>query len=443
MKQVNSSVENCILLNTARNGSDFVGIKITKEEREIIFPMGYIPSKEKIKFSKAKKITNQERKEILNLIKCIAYCTNYRQGERVSTINGKITMNFPIKAMLCVIEDFLDCGSYYTEKETHYSKNILGKINWLRTIRNIKPVITETGIAFLDFIIRKNIIQENQLITEIHKFCVYKSFELLGFLYTSVLPEKGVLQESDIIKNKNYFSQFLKEKIDSTCLECNIELFENLLEIINASDSEDETQEVCYGTFCFQIVWENMVEKIFSTISKHEKEKYFYPASCWTFVDGTKRKNVPLRPDTIMVLGRKCFIIDSKYYSYDSSREIDDEENEAESVLRHGSIPGTDSIQKQITYAQYIDCDMESFNSDERKHHRFSHSDIYNVFVLPADNGGEILKYIGNAKSDWNDGSKNYHTVHAVALDTRWVMENAGKSGENPRTKLSELIERI
>lgn len=145
-----------------------------------------------------------------------------------------------------------------------------------------------------------------------------------------------------------------------------------------------------------------------------------------------------------MVLDGKCFIIDSKYYSYDLLREIDDgEENEAESVLSHGSIPGTDSIQKQITYAQYLDNDMENFNSDGRKQCRFSHGDIYNVFVLPANNGGEILKYIGSAKSDWHDGSKNYHTVHAVMLDTRWVMENVGKSGKNFKKELAELIERI
>lgn len=114
-------------------------------------------------------------------------------------------------------------------------------------------MITETGVAFLDFIIRKNRIQENQLITEIHKFCVYKSFELLGFLYISILPEKGILEESDIIKNRNCFSQFLKEKIDGTCLEYNIELFGNLLEIINASDSESEMKEASYGLFAFKL----------------------------------------------------------------------------------------------------------------------------------------------------------------------------------------------
>lgn len=433
------SDNNFISLETAQDGTDFVGIKINGKERTITFPMGYKPPKDKLN---TKKIEKKDRKEIFNLIKAITIGTNNKKGERISTLNGKEVNDFPIKSMLFIIEDFLDRNTYYTEKETLYTKNTSGKINWLRTIKNIKPAITETGISFLNFIVRKNRILENQLITELHKYCVYKCFELLGFLYTPILPEKGLLEEKDVIKDRKYYAHFLQDKIDNTHLEINIELFSNMLEFINNYDSETENPDASYGTSCFQVVWENLVEKMFSTIEQSTKEKYFYPSSRWYFTDGKKQTNHELRPDTIMLTAdNKCFILDSKYYSYNMLHEMKiGEEDERSTILIHGSIPGTDSIQKQITYAQYLDKDIETFNTMKRKDYRYNHKDIYNVFILPEENNGEVLKYIGYANADWYDNKKNYHTIHAVTLDTKFLLLNAGKNGDEMRGKLAEII---
>ena len=270
-------------------------------------------------------------------------------------------------------------------------------------------------------------------------------------MYSSSLPEKGLLDETDISKNKKYYAQVLQEKIDSTYLASNVELFSNLLDFINFFDCESETKEASYGTNCFQVVWEKMVDSVFGTVGQTEKEKYFYTGSRWNFTDGKPKQNAPLRPDTIMIAenpleqsGRKCFIIDSKYYSYKTLRKLDSEENESEqeSVLVHGSIPGTDSIQKQITYAQYIDSEIKTFGSEKREKFRFRHSDIFNVFILPANNIEEKLRYIGSATSDWHDGSKNYHTVHAVTLDTKFLLKNGNKKSDEMQKELAELIEK-
>lgn len=455
MPEKSLSNEIQISLKTAQNGSDFVGIKITQAERTVIFPMGYFPKKSSLSASKIKK---EERREILNLIKSIALCTSNKNGERVSVLNGELKCDFPIKSMLYIIEDFLDRGSYYIEKETLYAKSTSGKISWSRTIKNIKPAVSESGLAFLDFIIRKSRIQENQLITELHKYCVYKCFEIFGFLYTQFVPEKGLIDEADISKNRKYYAQILQEKIDSTYLESNIELFENLLNFISSFDSESETKEAAYGTNCFQVVWENLVDSVFGNIARTEKEKHFYPASSWNFPDEKPKKNAPLRPDTIMILEtavaekcpenpqnsdrRKCFIIDSKYYSYTMLRKLDSEENESEqeSVLVHGSIPGSDSIQKQITYAQYIDASIKTFDSERRAKYRFNPSNIFNVFILPANNMEEKLQYIGYATSNWHDGSKNYHTIHAVTIDTKFLLENGNKKSGEMQNELAILV---
>ena len=435
---MNKNDDGFINLKTAQNGTDFVGIRITPQERTVTFPMGYIPSEQKLNISKIEK---SKRKEILNLLKLISKETSYKKGERISTLDGEKVNDFPLKAIVFIIEDFLDRNTYYTEKETLYSKNTFGKINWSKTIKNIKPVITESGIAFLDFIVRKNRIQENQLITELHKYCVYKSFELLGFLYTPSMPEKGLLLESDISKNKKYYSDFIQEKIDNTHLEINLELFSAMLDFINNFDSVNENNEASYGTYCFQVVWENLIDKIFGTVDSKTMEKYFYPSSKWIFTEDKKMKNNhPLKPDSIMITeNQKCFILDSKYYSYDMLRELENDENEEKSILVHGSIPGTDSIQKQITYAQYVDKDLKNKNFGKMEY-RFSENDIFNIFILPTNNSLDKLKYIGYATSDWQENNKNYHFVHAVTFDTKTAMELAEKDTKVFKAELEKLL---
>lgn len=437
MIENHSSRNKSIILKVAQNGKDFVGLKITKDTREIIFPMGYSLEQES---SESKIITKNERKQILNLIKSIYLCTSNKKGERTSIIDGKEQNDFPLKAMFYIIEDFLDRNTYYTEKETLYTRAAGGKINWNRTIKNIKPVISESGIAFLNFIIRKNRIQENQLITELHKYCVYKSFEFFGFIYTSLLPEKGIIEENDILKNRKYYLQFLQEKIDTTFLESNNELFTNMYEIISNLDSENDTNDACYGTYCYQVVWEKMIDKFYGNINQYIKEKFFYPSSKWILKDGTKKINAPLRPDTIFLNNKNCFIIDSKYYSYTMLHEFTIEEDEQNTILVHGSIPGTDSIQKQITYAQYLDIDIKTNNYEKRKDYLFSHKNIFNLFILPSENKNKNLVYIGKGFSDWNDGTKNYHTIHLLTLDTKFLMENYKTKSKNEQENLIKTI---
>ena len=125
-------------------------------------------------------------------------------------------------------------------------------------------------------------------------------------------------------------------------------------------------------------------------------------------------------------------------------RKLDFEENESgqESVLVHGSIPGTDSIQKQITYAQYIDASIKTFGSENCEKYRFNPGDIFNVFILPSNNIEEKLQYIGYAASDWHDGSKNYHTIHAVTLNTKFLLENGNKKRGEMQKELARLIEK-
>lgn len=50
------------------------------------------------------------------------------------------------------------------------------------------------------------------------------------------------------------------------------------------------------------------------------------------------------------------------------------------------------------------------------------------------------INYIGSAASDWNDNSKNYHTIHAVTLDTKFLLENFGRNHKALQDKLAECL---
>lgn len=434
---------NGLQIHVAEKGSDFVGLNITSETRCVTFPMGYaiVPGDNV-------DITPPLRSEILLLIRKISDCEKL-QGERVCRINkNDLRHDFPIGSILFLIEDFLNRGSYYTEKEKVLGKGLPGKISWNSTIKRIKPIVSERGIAFLDFIVHKSRIKHDRLITELHKYCVYKSFELLGFLYTPALPEQGLINEADVKKNKAYYARFLDSKISETHLEQNAELFVHMKNVIQDFDSEDLISSATYGTNSFHTVWESMVDKVYGTVSKSEMDKY-YPCSKWKKPNGEKLKNnAPLRPDTIMVCkdgngSECCFILDSKYYSYAAMTNDgadESEENSQISVSAHGSIPGTDSIQKQITYAEFIDKSKTPPKSEHLAKYKFDSDKIFNAFILPGKVNDESgIKYIGFAEADWNTlATEGYRKIHGFLLDTKTVMQK--HSLPNVRQTLAERI---
>ena len=434
---------NGIRISVAQKGSDFVGLNITSEARCVTFPMGYA-----IDSADDADITPSLRSEILSLIRKISDCEKLLDN-CVRRINkNDLRHEFPIGSILFLIEDFLNRGSYYTEKEKILGEGLPGKISWSSTIKRIKPIVSERGIAFLDFIVHKSRIKQDRLITELHKYCVRKSFELLGFLYTAAMPDQGLINEADVKKNKTYYVGFLDSKIPETHLEQNAELFAHMKNVIQNFDSEGTISSATYGTNSFHTVWESMVDSIYGTVSKTEMERY-YPCSKWKTPNGERLKNnAPLRPDTIMIDDdgngtRRCFILDSKYYSFAAMMNNGVDESEEDSLISvsaHGSIPGTDSIQKQITYAEFIDNSKTPPKNERLAKYKFDPDKIFNAFILPGYvPDGDGIEYIGYAEADWNtQATEGYRKIHGFLLDTKPVMQK--HSPANTRQMLAERI---
>ena len=338
-------------------------------------------------------------------------------------IAHKENVVFPIHAYLYLIKEFLTNG-YYFEKEVIYTKSTNGKANWAKTARQVKPLLQDDSVFYTEFITRKIKHNENELISQIHQYCVWESFSKIGWLFSSFMPVRPRLKF-----NKNLFLSIIKTKLSQTFNEKTMLLFNYMIDVIEFLDKSGDSKNFTYGTNEFEYIWENMVDSAFG-----EKNKTKYYPHCYWDIDGKEYssdqlefKQSALRPDTIMITDKgtenqKTFVLDSKYYRYGESKQ-----------LNH--LPMSGSIIKQIAYAEYIE--------NKEKEGKLKHSkSIHNAFIMPFESKDSSInmKFVGSAYTDYKTGDKPYYKIRAILIDTKWLMENHNRNDKMIK-ELAELIE--
>lgn len=391
-------------LTSDKAGDLFVGIRFLDGSPQVIFPHGYaIPSDEK-----------ECRKDIFRLLGVLQMFSNHEEGENVKN-QKKILAKLPISSYQYIIQDFLQNG-YYTEKEVRYVRSQRGKISWKRTIQQEDAQIDDGNVIYLNFQVKTNHIKSDNLLTHIHRYCVYQSFFLFGWLYFSsdYLPEKP-----RITFNKKLFLSVLKQALSNTFNDSKRKLFQSMINILSNNDDEMEIKSLSIGVNRFDPVWEKLIDVVFG---EPDKGKYF-PHATWHIIkNGIVEQSSALEPDTIMKYDGKLYVLDAKYYRYGISDRPND-------------LPPTSSIQKQITYGKHI---AENFNEVEFNH-------IYNAFVMPFDSkGADKTKFVSVGTADWEIYSKNtpnYAYVLGILLDTRWLITEYSKYNESEIESLARMIE--
>ena len=207
-------IKNCIV-NNCNEKNTFVGIKYENGNIEIRFPFGYRLSKEHI------------REDILLLLEVLSNNTKQIKSnivDNVYNINDRYhKVDFPIQAYIFIIKDFYRRG-YYKEYNIDYKVGKNGKINWNRTIKTQKKYIQKNDVFYLDFVVKSNRINENQIITMIHEYCVYESFKKIGWLFNKFVPKKPRIK-----KCLKLFLSILYNKIQNTFNNNNKFLFKKAL----------------------------------------------------------------------------------------------------------------------------------------------------------------------------------------------------------------------
>lgn len=393
-----------IIPNEPNNAKDFVGMKFcdgegkTTVEVEATFPLGYSYS--------AESEQDALKAELYGLLTAINRHSRNDNGE-LEGITSSHPKDFPLGGYVTVIRDFMQHG-YYIEREVRYQCAPMGKINWKRTIAQVKPMIQNGNAIYTDFIIRKTEKKTDKLISLIHEWCVYEAFRTLGFLFTSFTPHKPQLDIAEA--ERQYFVSVIREALNTTFNDRNKLLFNAMIQMLENAPS-DNSNPFFYGTTHFHTVWENLIDMTYGIPDKSE----YQPTAKWVMYDDCKgEKENTLRPDTIMIENDTengkddIFVLDAKYYSY----------------VRDFHLPGAADIHKQIAYGKYA---YEDVGKKKKS--------VYNAFLIPSfcqvHEAYEIpCKCIGYAVlakgNDTQAVDKEYEAVLGILVDTKWLMTQAG-----------------
>ena len=400
-----SLIDRC-KVNTNWDEDIFVGLKCDGDDISIHFPLGFDISHDE----------KELRSDILLLLDTIRSTTSRKESEYVQGIKSYEQVSFPVQAYLEVIFDFYKRG-YYKEIEVLYNVAKRGKINWNRTIKTQKAYIQDGNAYYLDFVTKNNSLQNDQMITLIHEYCVYESFDKIGWLFTNSMPQKPRIKF-----NYKMFKGILMDKIAATFNDNNKMLFRNLLAIIDYTGSGFSTRKFQYGTYRFEYVWESLVDKVYGISGKEE----FFPKTYWN-IDKNVVPNACLEPDTIMLCNNDVYVLDAKYYKYGATKRAVD-------------LPESTSINKQITYGEYI---------DEQKSFRQKYGDnmkVYNAFLMPFNSQSDkwmtedkVIR-IGQAYGDWKTNLKSYEKVQGIVVDIKYLMKLSTRQNEEEIRVLADKI---
>ena len=396
------SIRDKCSVNTNWDEDTFVGLKCKDGDFSVHFPLGFVIPKD----------DKELRRDIIVLLSVIGKTTARKESEIQKEARIYNCTEFPFQAYLSIIRDFYERG-YFKEREIHFTVAKRGKIDWNRTIKTQKPYIQDNDSFYLDFVTRKNQVNENELISLIHEYCVYESFSKVGWLFTTTLPKKPRIK-----RNIRLFKSILITKISNTFNDRNRKLFQDMLAVILYNGEENSEKNYRYGTYRFEYVWEALINKVYGIKEKRE----YFPNTYWS-IDGVQYENACLEPDTIMIWNGNVYVLDAKYYKYGITRRMTD-------------LPESTSINKQITYGEFI-AEQECFKKKHGENYK-----VYNAFIMPyAQKNGEELKNIGIAYSNWKTNEKSYENIQGILLDIKHLMYASWGQNVEEIEKLVQCIE--
>lgn len=399
-------------INHGGDGDSFVGVRSDGNSLSVCFPIGYIfPSDD-----------NELRRDILNLIGVLSRFSKSKDGNvATQKIFSRETVNFPVQAYIKIMLNYRNANStYYMDKEVRYVTGTRGKKNWPRSIKQKKPVVQDNSFVYLDYIVQETISNDTNLITLVHEFCVYESYQKVGWLFPGNPPRKPRLQHFD----KNMFLGTIYKKKHEDPNDKNNALFDNMISMIKFLGDKDVASQFYFGTDRFEYVWQNLIDYTFGV----DEKTWFFPKTHWILNSDKTKSNAALEPDTIMVLDDKVFVIDAKYYRYGDS-----------ALVAH--LPESTSINKQITYGEYI------ANEKKFKKKFGDNVKVYNAFLMPFGCYGKSFpcdvayKHIGEAISNWKSGNNEYEHVQGILVDIRYLMHRYIKHDEIEIQRLADIIE--
>lgn len=394
-------------VNTNEDGENFVGVKADQNNAVVYFPLEYnLPDDDR-----------QLRREIRLLFGILStFCNKEDRMLKGSKFVQTHPVDFPIQAYLDVLDYYIDNnGNYYMETEKKYKTDNKGKIDWKRTARNQRAFIKDGQPIYTKFDVEYQSPLENELITKIHKLCVYHAYQRLGWLYTNqAIPSPGVPM------NKRVYIQELQKKYQHTNKDRDKRLFKSMIAMINFIDDRVLDKQFYFGTDNFEYVWEKLIDKVFGITNKDD----YFPKAVWVERHGSdkEKETHALMPDTIMIYNDKVYILDAKYYRYGKTHKAE-------------HLPDSSSINKQITYGEYI-------------HNKgIENNSLFNAFLMPYNSQDNLFEThdlmfnVAEAYGKWRINDKNYERIQGIVIDIRYLLHNYLGNHDKDKEQLAQVIE--
>lgn len=384
------------------NSRDFMGFVCEDDLVKI-----YAPAT--LRFSEDEKL---KRKEIQNFLQSFSLAKTLIYKNSNFFIESKNNHLWDIDSYIWIIHDFIKNGYYFVNKKKCFFDN-KGKINWKKTMKYY-PIISNGNFIYNRTVANKNFMSEN-IITDIYKYCLNVALERIGWLfnYNFKIPITCRLNHKEMI---NHVLNFQKQTfVDLEILKLN--KMKRIL--LDSSETSFEGKKITFGINHFYYVFEKMVDKMFGNI--YNKQDY-NPLSKWHIL-GDVVTNPPLEPDTLYHnrLHNIIYILDSKMYQYGYSKT-------------NSNLPGSASIQKQITYGNYI-------------YNKFNFISVRNSFIIPYNkynnkfNLKDNIVFFGYATADWGNLVKqDYEYIIGICIDFNYLISNYKTYNE---TKCKELLNLI
>lgn len=403
------NLRDACIVNTNEDGNRFVGVKIENDKAIVYFPLGYhLPDDDRM--------LKRDIRSLFGILSTFAH------KEDVVLKGSKFVqahpVDFPIVAFLNVLDYYIESGAkYYTVTEKKYKSDSKGKIDFRRTAKKETAFIKNGSLIYTKFQVEYQSPLDNVLITNIHKFCVFHAFERLGWLYTN-----QVINNPGIVLNKRVYLSELRKHYNSTNIERDKRLFKSMIAMIEFIDNRVLDKTFYFGTDNFEYVWEKVIDKVFGINNKDE----YFPNAIWTERHG-KNKDKPthsLMPDSIMLWNDKVYILDAKYYRYGATHEP-------------SHLPDTSSINKQITYGEYIN----SYKGINEK-------SLFNAFLMPYDATDNLfethdsISNVAEATGKWRTNSKYYEKIQGIVVDVRTLLLNHSGNHDFEKALLADAIEK-
>lgn len=400
-----------LCINVSDTDDNFVGVKYNKGIIKIIFPIGYdIPKKDE----------NECRKSVINLFKTISLAHEKKLDYEDGGDFFPDGYGLPIDSYMWILNDYIENG-LYSDNEKKYIQQQVGKINWKKTFKT-KFLINRKSIIYLNPVVEQNSNSKN-IITEIHSYCVDKSIDTIGPLYNGISKINFIKPNLNRIK---YYLQLIdKEKLKTFDDRKKLLLY-HLKRILQEQIDNGNNPIRNYGVKHYSHVWEYMIDSLFGD---GDIEKY-YPTTNY-FVEG-KDPYFPskLRPDTIFTDENDFYIIDSKYYKYGVTGLNKD-------------LPGSDSIQKQVTYGEFI---SKNFNLEKK------YDSIYNAFIMPYNMNADLFDFndeivnCGYSVCNWKLSSEykdKYLKIAVILVDTKTLIDSYYDRSKDIKSELMRKIKML